>query len=264
MHFHLPKPLHGWRAFVGEVAIIVLGVLIALGAEQMVERWRWNEQVRAGRDALRDDLREIVFDAEERKAEDPCIRSRLLQLRQSLDRNGDALPALGHVGSPPARPWYPLSWDSLVASDVTTHMPREEMLSLSSIAQQAREAEDAAKDEIHEWAVIYTMVGPARHLDSGESAQIRGAITLAAYDLNEMRLIAPQAEWTVLSTGLLNRDDLAQVRAELRATLKGPNARHICGPVMAPDPTRVDAPYDPAVQTNPLLGQTDAALKGRR
>ena len=33
MHFHLPKPLHGWREFVGEVAIIVLGVLIALGAE---------------------------------------------------------------------------------------------------------------------------------------------------------------------------------------------------------------------------------------
>lgn len=31
MHFHLPKPLHGWREFVGEVGIIVLGGLIALG-----------------------------------------------------------------------------------------------------------------------------------------------------------------------------------------------------------------------------------------
>jgi uncharacterized membrane protein YraQ (UPF0718 family) len=29
MHFHLPKPLHGWREFKGEVGIIVLGVLIA-------------------------------------------------------------------------------------------------------------------------------------------------------------------------------------------------------------------------------------------
>jgi hypothetical protein len=25
MHFHLPKPLHGWRVFAGEVGIIVLG-----------------------------------------------------------------------------------------------------------------------------------------------------------------------------------------------------------------------------------------------
>jgi hypothetical protein len=30
MHFHLPKPLHGWREFAGEVGIIVIGVLIAL------------------------------------------------------------------------------------------------------------------------------------------------------------------------------------------------------------------------------------------
>lgn len=37
MHFHLPKPLHGWREFAGEVGIIVLGVLIALAAEQVVQ-----------------------------------------------------------------------------------------------------------------------------------------------------------------------------------------------------------------------------------
>ena len=34
--FRLPKPLHCWREFAGEVAIIVMGVLIALGAEQVV------------------------------------------------------------------------------------------------------------------------------------------------------------------------------------------------------------------------------------
>ena len=47
MHFHLPKPIHGWRAFVGEVAIIVLGVLIALGAEQAVQSIEWREKVAA-------------------------------------------------------------------------------------------------------------------------------------------------------------------------------------------------------------------------
>ena len=33
MYVQLPKPLHGWRQFAGEVGIIVLGVLIALGAQ---------------------------------------------------------------------------------------------------------------------------------------------------------------------------------------------------------------------------------------
>ena len=37
MHVHLPKPFHGWREFIGEVGIIVIGVLIALSAEQFVE-----------------------------------------------------------------------------------------------------------------------------------------------------------------------------------------------------------------------------------
>src|SRR4051794_16645332 len=39
MHVHLPEPLHGRREFVGEVGIIVIGVLIALGAEQLPRRW---------------------------------------------------------------------------------------------------------------------------------------------------------------------------------------------------------------------------------
>lgn len=30
MHVHMPKPLHGWRASIGEVGIIVLGVLMLL------------------------------------------------------------------------------------------------------------------------------------------------------------------------------------------------------------------------------------------
>ncbi|URD60378.1 hypothetical protein M8312_11380 [Sphingomonas sp. KRR8] len=37
MKLSIPKPIHGWREFAGEVGIIVLGVLIALGAQQPVE-----------------------------------------------------------------------------------------------------------------------------------------------------------------------------------------------------------------------------------
>jgi hypothetical protein len=53
MHFHLPKPLHGWRAFVGEVGIIVLGVSIALGAEQAVETMHHRAQVHEMTNKLR-------------------------------------------------------------------------------------------------------------------------------------------------------------------------------------------------------------------
>ena len=38
MDIHKPKPWHGWREFLKEYAIIVVGVLTALGAEQIAER----------------------------------------------------------------------------------------------------------------------------------------------------------------------------------------------------------------------------------
>jgi hypothetical protein len=56
MHFHLPKPLHGWRAFAGEVGIIVIGVLIALSAEQFAEYLHNRAQVRHGEEALTDNF----------------------------------------------------------------------------------------------------------------------------------------------------------------------------------------------------------------
>lgn len=47
MHFHLPKPLHGWHKFAGEVGIIVVGVLIALASEQVVELIHMLSQITA-------------------------------------------------------------------------------------------------------------------------------------------------------------------------------------------------------------------------
>jgi hypothetical protein len=57
MHFHLPKPLHGWREFAGEVGNIVVGVLIALGAEQVVQELHWHNAVSTQREALHAEIR---------------------------------------------------------------------------------------------------------------------------------------------------------------------------------------------------------------
>ena len=255
------KPPHGWGGVGWELLIVTLGVLIALGAQQVVEAWQWRENVRAGEETLRKDYVTILANAGERKGEDRCIRARLLELRNFLDAHPGSLPAIGHIGSPPRRPWYPGSWDGLVAADVSTHMSRDETLALSAIAQQARVADDGARLELDDWNVLYTMVGPARALAPGEAAQIRKALTDAAAQLNWMRLNAPQIEHTIFDTRLLREDDLKQVRKEVRVHLGGPNARHICGPIAPPDPTRVDAPYDPAIQANPLFNRQSTGKK---
>src|SRR5947209_7153590 len=86
MHFHLPKPLHGWRSFVGEVAIIVFGVLIALSAEQLVERWHWAQKLHASQDAMRT---ELLFDdgpqLYHRAAVHDCLQQKLQQIRSAIE-----------------------------------------------------------------------------------------------------------------------------------------------------------------------------------
>jgi len=50
MQFHVPKPLHGWREFAGEVGIIVLGVLIALGFGQLAQAFHDRASANEARD----------------------------------------------------------------------------------------------------------------------------------------------------------------------------------------------------------------------
>jgi len=56
MRFAIPSPINGWRIFWGEVGIIVLGVLIALGAQQVVEAFNWRKEVAGFRDSVREEM----------------------------------------------------------------------------------------------------------------------------------------------------------------------------------------------------------------
>ena len=92
MQFHLPKPLHGWREFVGEVGIIVIGVLIALTAEQVVETINGDAQVREFRGAVDDELAYDMGAYQQRLMLGSCVRARLLEL--------DRVIASGRAGRP--------------------------------------------------------------------------------------------------------------------------------------------------------------------
>src|SRR5436309_9326326 len=103
MHVHLPKPLHGWRALVGEVGIIVVGVLIALGAEQVVEAIHWTREVASAREALGYEIADSVGQGYEREHIYDCVEQRLDTLAAIVDKAADTgrLPPLGSPASTP-------------------------------------------------------------------------------------------------------------------------------------------------------------------
>jgi hypothetical protein len=89
MHIHLPKPLHGWREFVGEVGIIVIGVLIALGAEQTIEALHHRSQVH-------DAIDELHAESIENRS---ALDANAVGLQQSQGSVETDLAALGDCGN---------------------------------------------------------------------------------------------------------------------------------------------------------------------
>ena len=77
MRLQLLKPLRGWSEFSGEVGIIVLGVLIALGAQQVVQEIQEREDIAQLRSAFRAELADDRARWEDMRASDPCTLKRL-------------------------------------------------------------------------------------------------------------------------------------------------------------------------------------------
>lgn len=143
MHFHLPKPLHGWREFAGEVGIIVVGVLIALAAEQVVEDLHWRSEGHNAVESLKVEMAQHFGDASEAMITAPCVDQQLKLLEQRLMRGGPYQPApLFHEPSQdytvraPSRLWPDNAWRSVVSEGVVSHFDPELRMELSGYYSQ--------------------------------------------------------------------------------------------------------------------------------
>lgn len=145
MHFHLPKPLHGWRAFAGEVAIIVLGVLIALGAEQIVERVSWGVRVSDARADLSSELEETLTSAQERLIYKDCVTGQLSRV-DALIENPPAQPWTVEINGP-IRLWSTAAWDSAIASGAVAHMGSRQRADYAEIYGVVRTLRDVNLEE---------------------------------------------------------------------------------------------------------------------
>ena len=124
MHFHLPKPLHGWRELVGEVGIIVIGVLIALGAEQTVEAFHWRSEVGKFRGALDKEMALNLAFYNYRIGQRRCIDRRIFELDRwrAAQRSGHDGALLRDIGRPSILTYNTSVWRSR-STDLTEHMP---------------------------------------------------------------------------------------------------------------------------------------------
>lgn len=179
MRFTIPKPIHGWRAFWGEVGIIVLGVLIALAAQQVVETLNWRYEVAGFRDAVRDEIETDLDSYPYRARQEACIKRRLDELQEWLDgwRAGRGGRLAGPIGMPASRVIRTSVWDSTDPATLA-HVPRDERIEYSFLYSEFANNEVHRLDERAAWIELASFDN-ATLLDHQDQIRLQGLITRA-------------------------------------------------------------------------------------
>jgi hypothetical protein len=151
MHFHLPKPMHGWREFAGEVGIIVVGVLIALGAEQVMQNLHWRSEVTEFRKAEDSELANNLAAFRYRNLQGRCVARRIAQLEQwgKDSRSGKVEPLSGDILRPSIIIFRTSVWNA--RGEALTHMPLATRLDYSGLYDLLDNADQQMLAEREAW-----------------------------------------------------------------------------------------------------------------
>lgn len=156
MHFHLPKPLHGWRALLGEVGIIVFGVLIALAFGQLAQSLHDRIVADQAREAIRAEVRENLWWLELREKYEPCIDRMLIDLDTDLTRarSGQPTPPITNVDFPVHSKITSLRWNANAQAGRASLFSEEELRVLGNMYFTTEEYRDSQEQEGTVWARI--------------------------------------------------------------------------------------------------------------
>ena len=191
MDIHRPKgAIEGWRELAKEIGIIVVGVLIALGAEQAVEALHWRHRVAEAEKAMGAELLQNMSDGYYRLAISPCLSERLETVRQALTASHEEnapVPVMARTRAP-LRPWQNDEWESARALQITGHMPTERLTAWSEAYFFVVAVRGTQEREQEALADLETLSVNAGRLEPAERDRLFRALVQARAQLRLMSL----------------------------------------------------------------------------
>lgn len=178
MHVHLPKPLHGWREFLHEVAIIVLGVLIALGLEQIVSSSHDRASAAETRATIRGEIAENLRLMLRRQRTDGCVVRRLNEIAAFLDESSQGQ----HPKQPTwiGAPYAPLVGDTAFKSAQSAGkfflLPLSEQQKIEVFYTDGGDFNDQNTREWYDWAQLRSLSSSSARLTDAEISRLRQAL----------------------------------------------------------------------------------------
>ena len=176
MQFRLPKPLHGWRAFFGEVGIIVVGVLLALGAQQLVDDWNWRRTIEAQKKALDEDVSGMWKAMSARMIVQGCVDKRLNDIKTVFLRHdqGVSLRIIAPIGRPTVWSASQNALRMVTADGSLAHMQLEDKRAYFAVAGSYDTFARTALEERVNWRVLQRLNEPAQ-LSPSDWSEVRNA-----------------------------------------------------------------------------------------
>jgi hypothetical protein len=150
---HRPRPFQNVRDFAEEVGTIVLGVLIALAAEQALSDYNWRQEVAVVQDSLNDELSDTLFAAMERVKIADCQKRTLDRLDQIADESRGTLV----IKATPVRRnriWGSAAWEAAVASGAVAQMRHDDRNTYANLFSYVQLFRDLNLRQQELWATI--------------------------------------------------------------------------------------------------------------
>lgn len=174
----IPTPIHGWRIFIGEVGVIVLGVLLALGAQQSVEDIQMRREVATFRETINREIALNLYGYQARTRQAPCLAKRLGELNDWLKkaRSGQPVPPL-RGSTPFAVSPYRSAWDNRNA-EVFAKLPADIRTRYAEFYDEMTNNSRLTQLENERWGALapYTEPGPISLADRRMISPALGSI----------------------------------------------------------------------------------------
>jgi hypothetical protein len=189
MDIRKPKQWHGVREFLKEYAIIVIGVLTALAAEQAVEAVREHHAAAESREAIYREIRQNLSFMKGRLKTQACVEKRLDEIGSLLAKAGEGpmAPPPQWVGQPST--WFMASqrWQVATESGHASLFDADEQDRLADVYVITTHFADAEHSEQAAWAQLRgleTWTGP---LGNAGRVHFASALQSARYELWDIR-----------------------------------------------------------------------------
>ena len=186
------KPPNGWHAVAWELLIVTLGVLIALGAQQMVETVRDRQVAEQTRSAVTEEIGQNLLSLSLRATAEPCIARRLGELHALVNQWGQSgtFVTPSWVAQAPSLDVVFPRYDAAVNAGNVALLDREEQYRWGTVVASLRQFQQIQDAETLEWPILRMLQDGAGSLSPTDRTSVRHALQRAAYlDYNARLLI---------------------------------------------------------------------------